>query len=108
MRFSFKVLERLGDKCKLKLIEKIEETASLFSRTLLGQNVCVLLKSVVSSAGPREISFEFDFIYCESFSGRRRGIRCEERLGRLAPEFSGGSENCRLIVHFGPDLCRIE
>ncbi|KAL0277639.1 UNVERIFIED_CONTAM: hypothetical protein PYX00_004861 [Menopon gallinae] len=39
------VLERLSEKCKLKLIEKVEETASLFSRTLLGQNVCVLLKS---------------------------------------------------------------
>ncbi|KAK6617430.1 hypothetical protein RUM43_014439 [Polyplax serrata] len=39
------VLHQICDRCKLKLIEQIGDTASLFSRTLTGQNVCILLKS---------------------------------------------------------------
>lgn len=46
--YIFQVLHEICDRCKLKLVEKIDDTASLFSRTLTDQNVCILLKSNVS------------------------------------------------------------
>ncbi|EEB12096.1 AP-3 complex subunit delta-1, putative [Pediculus humanus corporis] len=40
------VLDQVCERFNLKLIEKVDETAaSLFSRTLTGQNVCILIKS---------------------------------------------------------------
>lgn len=42
------ILNLICSKCNLTLVEKIEDTASLYGQSLKGHNVCLLLKYDVS------------------------------------------------------------